>query len=162
MLWSILKWVPPVLALIVGAGVFTRKTFHVETFIPATPQQIWAVLAETEAYPDWNPVFVEVEGQYAQGRKVRYKLRDPSGKILEMTAAVKTLTPNRELRQKGGILGFLTFDHQWLLEPVEGGTRVTQHEVDRGIYLWFWDSKWIEPAYLSVNKALEMRLKGAS
>lgn len=159
MLWTILKWGLPVLALVVVAGAITRKTFHVETVIPATPEQVWAVLMDTKAYPEWNPVFVEVDGSYTQGAKVQNKVRDPEGKILEMTATVTVLTLQRELRQKGGLPGFITFDHQWLLEPVEGGTLLIQHEVDRGLYLWFWDSDWIEPAYQSVNEALARRLE---
>lgn len=157
MLWTILKWGLPVLALVVVTAFATRKTFHVETVIPASPEQVWAVLMDTKGYPEWNPVFVAVQGQYGEGAKMQNTVRDPDGKLLEMTATVKTLTPARELRQKGGMPGIITFDHQWLLEPVEGGTKVTQHEVDRGIGLWFWNSDWIEPAYRSVNEALESR-----
>ena len=61
------------------------------------------------------------------------RVREPSGEVLEMTVTVETLVPGAELRQSGGLPGILTFDHRWLLEPVEGGTRVIQHEVDRGI-----------------------------
>jgi hypothetical protein len=53
----------------------------------------------------------------------------------------------KKLKQAGGIPGFLTQDHTYLLEPVEGGTRLTQHEEFRGIVLIFWDTSWIEPAY---------------
>lgn len=159
MLWTFLKWAVPALVLLAVAGLSTRKTFHAETVISATPEQVWAVLMQTDAYPEWNPVFVEVNGIYAQGTTVQNKVRDPDGKILEMTATVTTLTPKRELHQYGGFPGIITFDHRWLLEPVEGGTKVTQHEVDRGLYLWFWNSDWIEPAYRSVNEALEARLR---
>lgn len=78
-----------------------------------------------------------------------------------MTSTVVVMTPEKELRQKGGVPGILTFDHRWLLEPVPGGTRVTQYEVDRGIGLWFWDSSWIEPAYSKVNNALKIRAEVA-
>ena len=158
MLWSTLKWGLPVLAVLAVAGVLTRKTFHVETVIPASPEQVWAVLMDTTAYPEWNPVFVEVEGAFAEGAKMRNTVRDPDGKLLEMTATVTALIPERELRQYGGIPGVITFDHRWLLEPIEGGTKVIQHEVDRGFYLWFWNSDWIEPAYQSVNDALAKKL----
>ena len=123
--------------IIAVAASFTRKTFHVEAVIAAPPEVVWAVLVDTSSYPDWNPVFVEVEGTYAEGAKLLNKVRDPSGNLLEMTATVTTLVPARELRQKGGIPGFLTFDHQWLLEAVPDGTKIVQHEVDRGIGLWF-------------------------
>lgn len=79
------------------------------------------------------------------------RVREPSGAILEMTATVENLLPNAELRQSRGILGILTFDHRWLLEPAGGGTKVIQHEVDRGIGLWLWSSDWIEPAYAATQ-----------
>ena len=126
---------------------------------PAPPEAVWKVLMDVESYPQWNPVFIEVAGVYAEGKEVLNRVREPSGEILEMTATVETLVPGAELRQSGGIPGVLTFDHRWLLEPVEGGTRVIQHEVDRGIGLWFWNADWIEPAYAATNDALAERVR---
>lgn len=158
MLRTILKvGLPSVLALLV-ASLLTTRTFHVEIIIPAPPEDIWSVLMDTESYPDWNPTVVQVDGQYEVGAKLPTKVLDPVGKVLEMTNTVKTLTPNRELRQTGGVIGMITYDHQWLLEPVEHGTRVTQHEIDRGALLWFWNSDWIEPAYSRANEALSRRV----
>lgn len=162
MVWTILKWLLPILALVIVAGQFTSRTFHVESIIPAPPEKVWAVLTDNQAYPEWNPVFVEVQGAYAEGAKVLNRVRDPDGKFMEMTATVKALTKTRELRQTGGLPGVITFDHQWLLEPVEGGTKVIQHEIDRGFYLWFWNSDWIEPGYRSVNEALAARVQNTT
>ena len=160
MFLSFLKWgVPALIIALVVASFATTKTFHVEKTIPAPPDAVWAVLMDTDAYAEWNPVFVEVKGPYTEGAQVLNKVKDPSGALLEMTATVKTLRPNQELRQAGGIPGLLTFDHRWLLEPVEGGTLVTQHEVDRGLGLWFWNSDWIEPAYSATNEALATRVQ---
>ena len=153
-------WVVSALFAIVAAASFaTHKTFHVEIAIPASTDAVWAVLVDTEAYPQWNPVFVEVEGAYTEGETVLNKVRDPGGAVLEMTALVETVRPGAELRQSGGIPGILTFDHRWLLESIEGGTRVVQHEVDRGIGLWFVDTDWIEPAYSAANEALAKRVQ---
>ena len=135
MYWTILKIGSLVLVGLVVASLLTTKTFRVEAVVPATPEDVWAVLTETEHYPEWNPVFVEVVGQYEPGTRVLNKVKDPSGNILEMTATVRTVTPNRESRQTGGTHGIITFDHRWLLEPVEGGSRVIQLEVDRGALL---------------------------
>ena len=163
MLLNILKFGLLAIAVIAVAGaLLTRKTFHVEQVIAAPPEDIWSALMDTAAYSEWNPVFVEVAGKYAKGAKMLNKVRDPKGNILEMTAKVKTVREARELRQTGGIPGVITFDHQWLLEPVDGGTRVIQHEVDRGLYLWFWDSSWIEPAYAETLRALGDRVQNAT
>ncbi|MTI02166.1 SRPBCC domain-containing protein [Roseibium sp. RKSG952] len=161
MLWTLMKWGLPALGLVVVAGLLTQKTFRAEIVIAASADEVWRVLMATDKYPDWNPIFVEVTGVYAEGAKLRNKVLDPSNKSLEMTSTVVTLAPERQLRQKGGVPGILTFDHRWQLEPVSGGTKVTQYEVDRGIGLWFWDSSWIEPAYSKVNDALKARAETA-
>ena len=75
-----------------------------------------------------------------------------------MRPTVKALVPNRELRQGGGLPGVLTYNHVWRLQPVEGGTFVQQIDVDRGGFLWFWDSSWVEPAYRLANEALARRV----
>ncbi|NQY59612.1 SRPBCC family protein [Cognatishimia sp.] len=159
MLVNILTYGAIAVALAAAIGALTTKTFHVETTINAPAEKIWEVLTDTAAYPEWNPTFVEVDGTYSQGGKVLNKVQDPSGAVLEMTATVAMLNPARELRQKGGVPLVITFDHRWILEPVEGGTKVTQHEVDRGLYLWFWNSDWIEPAYAKTSAALKARVE---
>lgn len=159
MLVNILTYGAIAVALAAAVGALTTKTFHVETTINAPAEKIWEVLTDTAAYPEWNPTFVEVDGTYSQGGKVLNKVQDPSGAVLEMTATVAMLNPARELRQKGGVPLVITFDHRWILEPVEGGTKVTQHEVDRGLYLWFWNSDWIEPAYAKTSAALKARVE---
>ena len=100
---------------------------------------------------------IRVDGDYRAGAALTNVVQDPSGPV-EMTATVAKLTPEAELNQKGGMFGLLTFDHQWLLEPTDGGTKVIQHEVDRGLYMWFWDSSWVQPAYESVSQALKTRV----
>ena len=51
--------------MLIGAAAIFRKTYRVERIISATPEEIWAVLMDTAAYGEWNPVFVKVEGSYA-------------------------------------------------------------------------------------------------
>ena len=158
---SLPKWVLATLVIVVvvaAASLLTKKTFHVEAVIPAPPETVWAILMDTDRSPEWNPVFVAVDGTYAEGAKVTNTVRFPDGSNVSMAATVKTLVPVRELRQSGGIPGVLTFDHQWLLEPVDGGTKVIQHEVDRGFYVRFWGSDWVEPSYLKASEALRDRV----
>jgi len=151
------------LIVILGAiAIFSNKTYRVERVINAPPEAIWSVLMDTAAYGDWNPVFVKVVGTYREGAEVQNTFQDPSGALFDVTNAVITVSPNRELRQKGGVPGIITFDHQWLLEPTENGTRVIQHEVDRGIYIWFWDDSWIVPKYNEVLAALERQVIGTA
>ena len=58
------------------------------------------------------------------------------------------------LNQCGGYKGIITFDHHYILEKVEGGTKFIQREDYTGLYVHFWDASWVEPAYSRVNLAL--------
>ena len=159
MIMVILKWVVPLLVLVLlAAAVFTKKTFHTEIFIPASQEEVWKVLIATEEYKEWNPVNVDIVGEFKQGGRVKTKFVDPKGAVMNITAKVKAIEPHRLLQQGGGIPGVLTFNHQWILEEGEGGTKVIQHEVDKGFYLLFWDSSWIEPAYAKASAALKQRV----
>ncbi len=135
-----------------------HRVVHTELMIPAPPAAIWAVLTDPPGYAEWNPIFVHVEGTYAEGATMRYRMRDHTGKESDVTSSVLRFEPESELRQFGGIRGVLTFEHQWLLDAMDGGTRVTQHEEYRGIGVWFWDSSWVEPAYARANEALRERM----
>lgn len=158
MLWSLIKWaVVPVVLIVAILTLTGKKTFHVEIIVPAPPEAVWAVLTDADAYAEWNPVFVQVEGEFSKGTKVRTTVKEPGKPDIVITSQVLKVSPYRELNQFGGIRGLITFDHQWLLEPAEGGTKVIQHEVDRGFYVWFWDSDWVEPAYLQASEALRIR-----
>ena len=131
---------------------------HTEITIPADPEIIWSVLTDAPGYQAWNPVLVPIEGDLREGEKLKYQMTQPDGKKSEITAKVKKMVELKELNQGGGIPGILTFDHKWLLEPVDKGTRVTQHEEYRGIGVLFWDSSWVEPAYRKANEALRNRV----
>ena len=142
------------LIILIAAAVFSHKTYKVERIINAPPEVVWDVLMDTASYGDWNPVFIKVVGSYEQGGSVQNTFQAPSGETFDVTNRVTELVPQKLLRQKGGMTGIITFDHQWQLQPVEGGTRVTQYEIDRGIYVWFWDDSWIIPSYTKTLDAL--------
>ena len=155
---GILKLSLALLGLLLVMSSLTTKTFRAEITIPASPEKVWAVLMDTQSYPDWNPTFVAVSPPYALGAKISSRIKKPDGAFIDMRPTVKTLRTNRELGQAGGVPGILTYHHKWLLEPVAGGTYVRQIDVDRGAFLWFWDSRWVEPAYRRANEALAARV----
>ena len=140
--------------VLIAAAVFSNKTYKVERVINASPDAVWDVLMDTASYGDWNPVFIKVVGSYEPGGTVQNTFQSPSGETFDVTNRVTEVVPQKLLRQKGGMTGIITFDHQWQLEPVEGGTRVTQYEIDRGLYVWFWDDSWIIPSYTKTLDAL--------
>ena len=155
---NILKFALVFIGGLLAASFLTSKTFEAKITIAAPPEKVWAVLMDTKSYPEWNPTFVAVSPPYALGAKISSRVKKPDGAFIDMRPTVKTLRANRELGQAGGVPGILTYRHKWLLEPVAGGTYVRQIDVDRGAFLWFWDSSWVEPAYRRANEALAARV----
>lgn len=131
------------------------KSAHAEIDIAASPEAIWDVLADPTSYQEWNPVIVPKAAEYSEGSEVVNLVTDEKGNQIEMKSRVKAITHARELRQGGGTIGILTFDHRWVLEPIDGGTRVTQYEDYRGIGVWFWDPSYYRQAYANANEALK-------
>ena len=154
------RFVPLSGVVLVALALAGCKSVDAQLTIPAPPEKIWSVLMEGENYGEWNPVLVEVDGEFEEGATLTYQMMTESGEPTEVEARVIKLDPRRELNQAGGIWGILTFDHHWLLEPVEGGTRVTQHEDYTGIGVLFWDPSWFESAYGRGNQALRDRVLG--
>ena len=118
---GILKFSLASLGLLLVASFLTTKTFRAEITIAAPPEKVWAVLMDTQSYPDWNPTFVAVSPPYALGAKISSRVVKPDGAFIDMTPTVTALVADRELRQSGGLPGVLTYNHAWLLAPVNGG-----------------------------------------
>lgn len=154
-----MRWLLWGLAIALGAASTLALTgkgeFRAEATIAAPPEKVWAVLTDAASYAEWNPVLVKVEGTFAEGETVTTTVLFPDGDRTPLSGDVVKLVDNALIQQKGGIPGFVTFNHIWRLEPVAGGTKVTQYEIDRGLYMWFWDSGWVEPAYKKATEALK-------
>ncbi len=44
--------------------------FSTSISIDASPTQIWDILTEAEAYPEWDPGMIRLEGKIAHGEKI--------------------------------------------------------------------------------------------
>lgn len=149
--------IPVVLVLsLLGSHLFIKRTFHTELLISAPVDEVWGLLLNESRYKEWNTVLVPVEGKIIQGRKLRYEMTNENNEKSIIAMKVKRSLENKELNQVGGIPGFLTFNHKYILKPMNNGTKLVQHETDRGIGLLFWNSDWIEPAYLKTSFNLKL------
>jgi hypothetical protein len=142
-------------ALLLGAG--GCKTVTAETVVAARPATVWRVLSDARGFEHWNPVHVRVEGAFREGEVLKVHVKDGAGKVSAFDSTVRSVVPERELAQGGGVPGLLTFSHRFRLEAVAGGTRVVQRETFRGVGVLFVDLDWVEPGYRSVNAALKKR-----
>lgn len=133
---------------------------HNEVVIDASPEQVWQVLTDKDAYGEWNTVLLDLKGDFKVGEEVVFQFQESADKKYEVKAKVKEVVPEKLLNQKGGVWGVLTFDHRYILEPVgTDQTKVTIHEDYAGVYVPFWDHKPLEPAYAKLNQALKARVE---
>ena len=138
------------------------NSVHTEIIINAKPEQVWAVLNATANYPEWNPTMIKADGSFEEGNEIKYRFRETAEKEYDINSTVKTVKKNKLINQKGGVWGVITFDHIYKLELVNEGTRVTQHEEYRGVYVPFWSTETVKAAYERSNLALKKRVESLS
>ena len=143
--WSIA--IAGILAALISLSLFTRRSVRASLTIKAAPEDIWKILTDTESYADWNPLHVAVEGEFEPGATMLIEMRNPDRSLSILSPRVIQVVPNQLINQTGGVRGALAYDHTWQLDPVDGGTRVTQREDYQGIGVLFLDDVWIAAAH---------------
>lgn len=111
--------VPRDMAISADAPAVTRQ----ERVVPATPAQVFALLADVEAWPTWQPdvTRVRTSGTLAVGTEFRWH----SG--VRVTSRVTHLRPGRAIAWTGRAVGTRAI-HTWTLEEDPGGTLVRTEE----------------------------------
>ena len=132
---------------------------YTETIIAAEPEEVWSVITDASNYKNWNPVITNAVGEYAEGATIINTVVEDGKKPTEIKSKVVKFEPPYHLNQFGGYRGIITFDHHYILEKVDAGTKVIQKEEYTGFYVNFWDSEWVEPAYRRVNEALKQEVE---
>jgi hypothetical protein len=102
--------------------------------IAASPENVWAVLADLASYPQWHPVFRSVTGQLAPGSKLTIQTVVPAtGHPMTVRVKVLTVEPGTELRWASKLLGITISKRRFLLSPSGGGTLLVQASTYRGL-----------------------------
>ena len=102
--------------------------------IAATPENVWAVLADLASYPKWHPAYVGVTGQLAAGSTLTITSTSPTSDR-NITAKVKVLTadPGTELLWVSRPLGMTISKRVFRLSPTADGTLLVQTGTYRGL-----------------------------
>ncbi len=73
--------------LLMGCG-----SVSTEVNIKAPIETVWKIISASETYPDWNPVLVKVQGQYAADAEMQNTVAmPPNGDIVDMQSRVVQL-----------------------------------------------------------------------
>ncbi len=98
---------------------------------------VWAVLTDLRRYPVWNPHIREGTGTIAVGNRLTLRMYPPQGRPVTLHPKVIVAEPGVELRLLGKVPGIFSGEHIFRLHATDGGTRVEQSEIYRGILVPF-------------------------
>jgi hypothetical protein len=135
-----------------------------EAMIPASPDTVWAVLADFGRYAEWNPLNIRASGEARLGAKVRMtflNLAKP-GSTVDQTVTVAACDPGRALAWSGYVPLIFKGRHHFTLSPADGGTRLEHGEDLAGLLPMTFSKAQIAddfiPAYEALNAALARRV----
>ncbi len=101
------------------------KEIHTEIEIEASAYQVWQVLIDFAAYPQWNPFIRSAIGTPKTGERLQVYLEPSGSRGMTFTPTVRSAQPNRELRWLGRLFipGLFDGEHSFSIEAV-GENRV--------------------------------------
>ena len=133
--------------------------------IAASPRQVWSVLADLDAYKEWNPFILSASGQLTEGHTLTLRLVPAQGRPLTFRPKVLDAQPDVLLRWIGRLVAPGIFDgtHQFELQDRGGFTRVVQSETFRGVLVPFTGKSITatEADFRALNQALKTRVERA-
>lgn len=105
--------------------------------IDASPAEVWAVLADLAAYPQWNPLFPQASGEIAVGRRLTLASRPMTGRTMTIRPKVLAVQPGAELRWISSLPGIIGGEHSFTLTDLDSRTRLVQSEIFRSLLVPF-------------------------
>lgn len=104
------------------------KTIETEIIINASKQQVWDILLDFKAYPDWNPFIRNLTGHVQVGEKLHVEIQPPESKAMKFKPVVKSYKEYEEFTWLGHLLFSGLFDgmHQFRLVEIDNKTTLFQ------------------------------------
>ena len=137
------------------------RRISVTTEINAPADVVWAQLTDTARFAEWNPFMPRLDGAFSEGSRLTVRITPPGAKGMTFRPTVTAVDENRELEWLGRLLVRGLFDgrHTFTLEPVPGGTRLTQAETFTGVLVPLLASTLAktESGFRQMNEALKTR-----
>ena len=145
-------------------GLVRQLTTTIE--IESSPDVVWAILMDFEAYPEWNPFVREIKGNQSEGGQLSVRLQNPGGKAMTFAPIVTEAIPERRFSWLGklGLKGVFDGHHHFDIAVTDGATvQFTQSEDFSGALvpvLWGMVTKKTRAGFESMNTALKERAEG--
>lgn len=100
--------------------------------ISASPEEVWDVVADLEAYTEWDSGVIEIDGTATPGGTVRMRMDVAPERMVRMT--VTDVDEPERLELSGGLpLKLFTAYRTFEIEPTRKGSRITVTESFGGL-----------------------------
>jgi hypothetical protein len=111
-----------------------RLEYAVAVSIRARPEDIWARLTNAAAFPSWNSTVTSIEGEIAQGQ--RLKIRVPLAPGRTFKPRVTSLEAGKRMVWSDGMAPMFKGERTFVLTPRgDGTTEFTMSEKFAGLML---------------------------
>jgi len=143
------------------ASAADAKEIKTEILINARPEKVWAVFADFNNYPNWNPFIKLLSGEVKVGNKINVTIQPHDAKPMSFKPKILVFETNKEMRWIGRLFFAGLFDgkHQFeLIDNGNGTTTFKQSEVFKGILMPFFTKKKMEntrKGYEAMNQKLK-------
>ena len=131
--------------------------------IDASPQQVWRLLTDLSAYPEWNPFIVRAEGRVEVGSRLTLRMQPVGGRPATLRPTIVQADEGSCLRWRGsvGVRGILDAEHVFRITARDGGrSRLHQNEHFTGLLVPLLAKslhRTTRPAFDAMNEALKSR-----
>ena len=143
-----------------------RREIRTQIGIEAAPEEVWRVLADFGAFPEWNPLIREISGEAKPGARLRVTIQPPGASPMAFQPTVTACEPLRELRWLGRVLipGLLDGEHSFAIQAL-GPRRVRflHAETFSGLLVPFFGGmlEKTRQGFEEMNRALKARVEKA-
>lgn len=140
------------------------RTIETDIHVDADPAAVWETLVDFESYPEWNPLITRASGTVAAGERLRVRVEPPGLPGQTFRPRVLAVDPERRLRWRGRLFvpGLFDGEHEFAIEPTEGGVRFVQREDFSGLLLpVLLREDAMVRGFDAMNAALKARVEGA-
>lgn len=116
------------------------KEIKTQILINASAHKVWEILTDFNAYGKWNPFIKSIEGDVAEGNRIKVTLAQANGNKMIFRPRVLQYTPVQTFRWIGRLWfkGLFDGEHGFELSDHDNGTTTfVQREVFKGLLVPF-------------------------
>jgi len=141
-----------------------HRTVYTDIIIDATPDQVWAVLTDTESYPEWSYMLKKIDGTICDSCEIdAYFQTNPNKEKLTKVHHTIAVIEGEEFRWSEVFQAGIKDNHRFRVEPTEDGrTRFIQSDEFVGGATWLMGGfavKMTKNGYPGFNQALKAEVE---